>query len=260
MITFRQISDLSLVPQTKPTDSDWTSRDTLVLDNLSVVGMVVRRLARKLPPSVDLDDIQSAGILGLMDAAQKYDSTRGARFRTYAEVRVQGAILDYLRSLSWAPRGMHRRAKEIESARSIVEQRKSGTATVAELAQELDLTLEQCHQQLMQADTLDFCEVEDIVREVDQVRQSPATSDLGNPLLQLEGKAMLGIVWEAIETLPERHKLILWLYYYEELTMKEVGAVLKVNEARVSQLHSKAIAGLRQKVNHRLNSSSVNPE
>jgi len=114
MITFRQISDLSLVPQTKPTDSDWTSRDTLVLDNLSVVGMVVRRLARKLPPSVDLDDIQSAGILGLMDAAQKYDSTRGARFRTYAEVHVQGAILDYLRSLSWAAMGMHRRAKENE--------------------------------------------------------------------------------------------------------------------------------------------------
>src|SRR6185436_20531770 len=129
MITFRQISDLSLVPQTKPTDSDWTSRDTLVLDNLSVVGMVVRRLARKLPPSVEIDDVQSAGILGLMDAAQKYDSTRGARFRTYAELRVQGAILDYLRSLSWAPRGMHRRAREIEVARSVVEQRISGKAS-----------------------------------------------------------------------------------------------------------------------------------
>jgi RNA polymerase sigma factor for flagellar operon FliA len=230
------------------------------MDNLSVVEMVVRRLARKLPPTVDLDDIQSAGILGLMDAAQKYDSSRGARFRTYAELRVQGAILDYLRSLSWAPRGMHRRAREIESARSIVEQRISGTATVAELAQELDLTVEQCHEQLMQADTLDFCEVEDLGRELDQVRQSPATSDLGDPLLQLEGKAMLGIVWEAIETLPERHKLILWLYYYEELTMKEVGAVLRVNEARVSQLHSKAIAGLREKVNHRLSPPGVNPE
>jgi len=112
----------------------------------------------------------------------------------------------------------------------------------------------------MQADSLDFCEVEEVVREQDQLRQSPATSELSDPLLQLEGKAMLGVVWEAIETLPERHKLILWLYYYEELTMKEVGAVMRVNEARVSQLHSKAIAGLRQKVNHRLNSSSVNPE
>ena len=86
MITFRRISDLSSVPQT---DSDWTSRDSLVMDNLSVVGMVVRRLARKLPPTVDLDDIQSAGILGLMDAAQKYDSNRGARFRTYAEVHTR---------------------------------------------------------------------------------------------------------------------------------------------------------------------------
>jgi RNA polymerase sigma factor for flagellar operon FliA len=230
------------------------------MDNLSVVEMVVRRLARKLPPTVDIDDIQSAGILGLMDAAQKYDASRGARFRTYAEVRVQGAILDYLRSLSWAPRGMHRRAKEIEAARSIVEQRINGTATVAELAQELDLTLEQCHQQLMQADTLHFSETGDIVREVDQIRQSPASSDLCDPLLQLEGKAMLGIVREAIERLPERHKLVLWLYYYEELTMKEVGAVLRVNEARVSQLHSKAIEGLRQRVNHRLNSQAVNPE
>ena len=230
------------------------------MENLSVVGIVARRLARKLPPSVEIDDIQSAGILGLMDAAQKYDSSRGARFRTYAELRVQGAILDYLRSLSWAPRGMHRRAKEIETARSIVEQRKNGTATVTELAQELDLTLEQCHQELMQADTLQFCDTEDLVREGDQIRQSPESRDACDPLLQLEGKALLGIVWEAIDTLSERHRLVLWLYYYEELTMKEVGAVLSVNEARVSQLHSRAIADLRQRVDHRLNSQAVNPD
>ena len=259
MIAFRRISDLSLAPQTQQADSEWTSRDSLVMENLSVVGMVVRRLARKLPPSVEIDDVQSAGILGLMDAAQKFDPSRGARFRTYAELRVQGAILDYLRSLSWAPRGMHRRAKEIDAARSIVEQRKNGTATVTELAEELDLTLEQCHQQLMQVDTLNFCETEDMIREVDQIRQSPTSSDACDPLLQLEGKAILGVVWEAIDTLPERHKLVLWLYYYEELTMKEVGAVLSVNEARVSQIHSKAITGLRQKVNQRLNSQAVNP-
>ena len=260
MIGFRRISDVGIAPQPQQTDSEYPSRDSLVMENLSVVGIVARRLARKLPPSVDIDDIQSAGILGLMDAAQKFDSSRGAMFRTYAELRVQGAILDYLRSLSWAPRGMHRRAKEIEAARSIVEQRINGTATVTELAQELDLTLEQCHQELMQADSLHFFETEDIVREVDQIRQSPASSDACDPLIQLEAKAMLGIVWESIETLPERHKLVLWLYYYEELTMKEVGAVMSVNEARVSQLHSKAIAGLRQKVNHRLNSEGVNPE
>src|SRR5262249_21167848 len=157
---------------------------------------------------------------------------------------VHGAILDYLRSLSWAPRGMHRRAKQVDAARSTIEQKTYSRATVEELAGELNMTVDQCHRLLMQIHSLDFCEADESLTALD-AGISLALYDDCNPLAELEWKDAVKLVWDAIETLPERQKLVLWLYYYEELTMKEVGAVLEVNEARVSQLHSKAIAKLR---------------
>jgi RNA polymerase sigma factor FliA len=219
--------------------------------NLSIVGFVARRVGAKLPSSVDPDDVHGAGMMGLLDAAQKFDPARGIDFRTYAEVRVHGAILDYLRSLSWAPRGMHRRAKQVEAARATIEQKSYSRATVEELASELNVSVDQCHRLLMQIHSLDFCEADESLTTLDG-GSSQALYDDCNPLAQLEWKAAVKLVWDAIETLPERQKLVLWLYYYEELTMKEVGAVLEVNEARVSQLHSKAIAKLRNAVNQRL--------
>src|SRR5262245_33177302 len=143
MIASRSISSQTTAPQTN--DNFQSSRDELVMANLSVVGFVARRVAAKLPSSVDADDVQGAGMIGLLDAAQKFDPTRGIDFRTYAEVRVHGAILDYLRSLSWAPRGMHRRAKQVDAARSTIEQKTYSRATVEELAGELNKTVDQCH-------------------------------------------------------------------------------------------------------------------
>ena len=228
------------------------------MDNLWVVRSVAARLAAKLPSSVDFADLHGAGVLGLMDAAEKFDTTRGARFRTYAEVRIHGAILDYLRSLSWAPRTMHRRAREVDAARSAIEQRTYDRATVAELAQELDLTVDQCHHLLMQVNTISFYEA-DIPGQEKRIGHL-SSSEACNPLMQLESKARIELVREAIETLSERHKLVLWLYYYEELTMKEVGAVMEVNEARVSQLHSRAISNLRREVSQRLYFQNANSE
>src|SRR5262245_45023522 len=249
MIASRSVSSKSTASQLK--GNSQSSRDELVLANLSVVGFVARRVGAKLPSSVDADDVHGAGMLGLLDAAQKFDAARGIDFRTYAEVRVHGAILDYLRSLSWAPRGMHRRAKEVEAARATIEQKTCSRATVEELACELNMTVDQCHRLLMQIHTLDFCDSDESLTVLDAA-SSLALFDDCNPLAQLEWKDAVKLVWDAIETLPERHKLVLWLYYYEELTMKEVGAVLEVNEARVSQLHSKAIAKLRNAVSQRL--------
>src|SRR5262249_17351457 len=109
------------------------SLNSLVLENLPIVSMVVQRLAPKLPRSIDRDDVRSAGILGLIDAATRFDPMRSVRFRTYAEVRVRGAVLDYLRSLSWAPRGLHQKAREIEAARNAIETRTQRRASITEI-------------------------------------------------------------------------------------------------------------------------------
>ncbi|HKP86253.1 MAG TPA: FliA/WhiG family RNA polymerase sigma factor [Blastocatellia bacterium] len=221
-------------------------RDALVTDNLRIVSLVLRRLLPKIPHSVEADDLWSAGVIGLIDAAQKYDSTRAARFRTYAEVRVHGAILDYLRSLSWAPRGLHRRRREMETARSAVENRMGRSVTESELAEEMGLTIEEQRDMRVLIERLDLDEADAICEEEHARRHQ--TSELDDPLLRIQRKEMIALLGRAIAALPQRQQLVLWLYYYEELTMKEVGAVLEVNEARVSQLHSKAIAALRRQI------------
>ena len=225
-------------------------RDALVLDNLGIVSLVLRRLLPKLPNSIDAEDLRSAGMIGLIDAAQKYDSTRAVRFRTYAEVRVYGAILDHLRSLSWAPRGLHRRRREIEATRSAIEKRMGHSITASELAESLGLSVEEQHSMLMLFERIDLCDIDAVCEEEGTLGYHRLrASKLDDPLLNIERKETVALLGRAIEALPERQRLILWLYYYEELTMKEIGEVLGVNEARVSQLHSKAIAVLRRQMN-----------
>jgi len=226
--------------------SDTGSHDSLVLDNLGIVSFVMQRLTPKLPRSIDRDDIRSVGILGLTDAASRFDPTRSVRFRTYAEVRVRGAILDYLRSLSWAPRGLHQRAREIDAARNAIELRTHSCASVPEIAAELGIGLDECHSLIAQVERIEMAEAAN-VRE--SVHRQPfggmATSD---PLHDLQRKEKLAMIWKIVGLLPERQKLVLWLYYHEEFTIKEVGAILNVNESRASQLHSKAIAAVRREV------------
>ncbi len=224
-------------------------RDALVLDNLGIVSLVLQRLLPKLPNSIEAEELWSAGVIGLIDAAQKYDSTRAVRFRTYAEVRVYGAILDHLRSLSWAPRGLYRRRREIEATRSAVEKRMGRSITASELAESLGLSIEEQHSMLMLFERIDLCDI-DAVREESMLRDHRLReSKLDDPLFNIEREETVALLGRAIEALPERQRLILWLYYFEELTMKEVGEVLGVNEARISQLHSKAIAVLRRQMN-----------
>ena len=225
-------------------------RDALVLDNLGIVSLVLQRLLPKLPNSIEAEELWSAGVIGLIDAAQKYDSTRAVRFRTYAEVRVYGAIIDHLRSLSWAPRGLHRRRREIEATRSAVEKRMGRSITASELAESLGLSVEEQHSQLMLFERIDLCDMDAVGEEEGTLRYHRLReSQFDDPLHNIEREETVALLGRAIEALPERQRLILWLYYFEELTMKEVGEVLGVNEARISQLHSKAIAVLRRQMN-----------
>lgn len=220
-------------------------RDALVEAHLPQVKFIAERLAAKLPPSVDRDDLIGAGVLGLLDAVDKFDPTRGVQFKTYAEMRVRGAMLDSLRSLDWAPRSMRQRAREVEAAYRQIEQKYGRPAEEEEVSAALGLSTAQFHALLGELQGLTLLGLEggseDDAFHAPQIPDDPAR----NPLTlyeHAEGRARL---IEAIDRLPARERQVVALYYLEELTMKEVGAVLGITESRVSQLHTQAILRLR---------------
>src|SRR5262249_24796076 len=227
-------------------------RDRLILENLAVVDRVVGRVASRLPASIERDDLHSVGMLGLITAAERFDDSRAVRFKTYADGRVRGAMLDYLRSMSWAPRSLLRRICQVDEARRSVENRALRSATASEIAGQLGLTSVAYDALMHEIQRIDVSQVDLLNDEhpVSIARQS--TGPEADPAVHLERKEALEIISQAIEELPERLKLALWLYYYEQLTMKEVGSLLGVNEARASQLHSRAIAALKSAVSARL--------
>src|SRR5262245_13357030 len=227
-------------------------RDRLILENLAVVDRVVGKVASRLPASIDRDDLHSVGMLGLITAAERFDHSRAVRFKTYAEVRVRGAMIDYLRSMSWAPRSLFRRIRQVDEARRSVENQALRSATSSEVALQLGLTNVAYDALMHEIQRIDVGQVDLLHDEhpMSVVRQ--ATGPEADPAVHLERKEALEIISNAIEDLPERLNLALWLYYYEQLTMKEVGSLLGVNEARASQLHSKAIAALKSAVSVRL--------
>jgi RNA polymerase sigma factor FliA len=244
---------LITVPAKETQNREW--RNALVTQYLPLVNSVMHRLSPKLACSLEADDIRSAGVIGLMDAAERYEQSRDIQFRTYAKFRVRGAILDYLRSLTWAPRGMYGRLRELESARSTVENRMGRSATTSELAEEMGLSIEQQHALLTNINRVRFCDDGALCEGQSLLGAAAASLDQAHQVLsQIERKETIALLSRAIEDLPERQKLVLWLYYFEELTMKEVGAALKVNETRISQLHSKAIATLRREMKRLLSS------
>lgn len=223
------------------------SRDALVTENLSMVRAVMHRISPKLSSSIEAEDIMSAGVMGLVDAAQKFDSSRAIQFRTYAQFRVRGAMLDYLRSLTWAPRVMYSRARKLNRTRSEVENRSGRSATLPELAEGMGLSVEEQHSLMVDIERLRFCDSESLYEEQAMLRAAMLSANPAIDLqFELERKELVAIMTRVMNHIPERQKMVLWLYYFKGLTMKEVGQALKVKEARVSQLHSKAIATLRR--------------
>ena len=218
-------------------------RERLVEDHVSQVKFIAERLAAKLPPSVDLDDLMGAGMLGLLDAVDKFDPTKGVLFRTYAEMRVRGAMLDSLRDLDWAPRSMRRRAREIEAAYQEAE-RTRGRTSDADVAAILGIPVGQFQTLLGQLRGLTITGLDAVDDE--ENRNQPLASDTSQtPLAVYERAEIRDSLSEAIEALPTRERQVIALYYVEELTMKEIGAVIGVTESRVSQIHTQAIIRLR---------------
>ncbi|MCK2046366.1 RNA polymerase sigma factor FliA [Chromohalobacter moromii] len=197
----------------------------------------------RLPASVELDDLIQAGMVGLLDALERFDTAQGASFSTFANQRVRGAMIDELRSRDWMPRSVRRSVRALDQAVHRLEQSLGRAPDEREIASSLDMSVDEYHQLLLDANNgylLGFDEVVSELGEPPARETAPATPH--DALLKGDARAHLV---EAIEQLPEREKLLLGLYYQEELNLKEIGAVLGVSESRVCQLHSQAVARLR---------------
>lgn len=207
------------------------------------------RMQVRLPASVDLDDLLQAGGIGLLSAVERFDSLQGAAFATYAVQRIRGAMLDELRSRDWVPRSVRRHAREVSQAIHQTEQELGRTATEQEVAQTMNVSLEKYRQILQDTNNSQLFSYDEWREDHgDNADNLIAGHEESNPLqVLLEGDLRERVI-EAIEALPEREKLVLTLYYQEDLNLKEIGAVMDVGESRVSQLHSQAIKRLRSRL------------
>ena len=220
-------------------------RDLLITSHLPKVKYIADRMSAKLPPSVERDDVYGAGVLGLLDAVEKFDSSRGVAFTTFAEMRVRGAILDSLRALDWASRSTRRRAKEVQNAFAFIEQKNGRPATEEEVALHLKVSLNDLHEIISDLRMLNVTDLDETNKETGTSFASTIFDRSPSPFEQFASNEQRQLLARAIDRLPERERQVVALYYLEELTMKEIGAVLNVTESRVSQLRTQAITRLR---------------
>lgn len=222
-------------------------RDLLLVEHLPTVRYVARRIHERLPQHIDLDDLISAGIVGLIDAFSKFDHTKKVQFKSYAQFRIRGAILDSLRALDWSPRELRRKGRAVEEAIRTVTQRIGHAPSEHEIAAEMNLALTEYQQLLgdlkgLEIGSLHMERSEDSGDE--ELAYIPGSPE-EDPLFRcLKGELKESLA-DAIDDLPEKERMVLTLYYYEELTMKEIGLTLGVVESRVSQIHSSAVLRLR---------------
>lgn len=216
--------------------------DELVERHAALVKRIAYHLAGRLPTSVEVDDLIQAGMIGLLEAAANFSSDRGASFETYAGIRIRGAMIDALRQLDWAPRSVHRKARDVAAAMRAIELKQGRAAEDSEVAAQMGITLQEYHEIVQDAASCQLSSLD----EVAGVDDIPG-ADL-DPLLQAESGALRTSVAEAIAALPERERLVMSLYYDDELNLKEIGAVLGVSESRVCQLHGQALVRLRGKL------------
>ncbi|HEX6495195.1 MAG TPA: FliA/WhiG family RNA polymerase sigma factor [Acidobacteriaceae bacterium] len=221
--------------------------EEVLREHLPMVRFLALRIRERLPQQVEMEDLISAGVVGLMDAMQKFDPEKKVQFRTYAQFRVRGAMLDSLRALDWGPRDLRRKGRAVDEAIRSLSARLGKAPTESEVAKEMGLDLNAYQQLLGELSGLELGSLNATPGEdagVEALALLPAGPE-DDPFLQCQSNEMRRLLAQAIEDLPERERTVLTLYYYEELTMREVGATLGVVESRVSQLHSSAMARLR---------------
>jgi len=227
---------------------DTKSGNDLIEKYAPLVKRIAHHLLARLPASVLVDDLIQAGMIGLLEAARKYDSSKGASFETYAGIRIRGSIIDEVRRGDWTPRSVHRNGRRISEAIQSIEARTGNDASDVAIAAQMDVTIDEYHKLLKD-------NVESRLFSVDELTnadgEGPGEQIVGidpDPMKETEKGAFVGALADAIKTLPEREKLVLALYYDEELNLKEIGQILEVSESRVSQIHSQAAHRLRSRL------------
>ena len=231
---------------------DGKLRDQLIMDYAPLIRFVAQRIAARLPSNIDIDDLISAGVIGLMDAIEKYDPSRDNKFKTYAEFRIRGAILDELRSQDWVPRSVRDKAKRIEKTYAELEQKLGRTVTDQEVSEALGVNLEEYYDIMAKVKAVTLLSIDELTgpNQNDKKSLLECLENVGskNPFTQLKSKGVRELLVKNIEELPEKQKLVLSLYYYEDLNLKEIGKILEVTESRVSQLHTQAVEKLRSRL------------
>ncbi len=232
---------------------DFTKRDRLIMEHAPLVKYIAHRIAMRLPPQIDIDDLINSGVLGLMDAIEKFDPSKEVKFKTYAEIRIKGAILDELRAMDWIPRSIRKVINRLVDAYHEMEQQLGRPAKDEEIAKQLGLKMGEFYQLLKQSAGVPLVSLDGLVDHEEKKRsvlsclEDPKSA---NAFGILGLNEMKDVIAKAIDDLPEKEKQVVSLYYYDELTMKEIGKVLNLTESRVSQIHTKAVLRLKVRINN----------
>jgi RNA polymerase sigma factor for flagellar operon FliA len=249
---FEQKTEDELWVEYKKTQSS-SLRDAFIRQYMPLVKYVAGKLATGMPGNVEFDDLVSFGQFGLLDAINKFDPEKNVKFKTYAVTRIRGAIYDELRQLDWIPRSVRQKAREVEDAIGRLEAKLGRTASDAEIAQDLGVTEPELQQIIMKVSGTSVISINDVRYSGDDTDHVSIADSLEspsslNPDVIVEREEIKRVITEAINELPEKEKMVLVLYYHEDLTFKEIGQVLNVSESRISQLHTKANLRLRAKL------------
>jgi len=223
-------------------------REELIIKYAPLVKQIAERMAVRLPPNISKEELIGPGVLGLFDAIDKFDSKRGIKFRTYANLRIKGAILDELRKMDWISRSVRRNINRIEDAIRTLELKLGREPKDDEIAEEMGLEMDSYYRMISRSQGVNLLSLDELMLDGTTFKVSKQASDQPSPIDELKVKEIKSIIFKAMSTLSKKEQIVLSLYYYDELTLKEIAQVLCLTESRISQIHSKAIIRLRIKL------------
>tara|TARA_R110002072_G_scaffold64203_2_gene159299 strand:+ start:144435 stop:145178 length:744 start_codon:yes stop_codon:yes gene_type:complete len=233
--------------QFKPVAKKGKKRDEFIISYMPIVEIIAKKIIKTLPASFELDDLVSCGVIGLMDAIDKFDSSKGVRFKTYAEYRIRGQIIDDLRSQDWASRNIRDKMKSLEKTQKELSEKLGRKATAKEMSSELGIDIKSYFRLENNVVNVKVVSIDDANNCSNKLELKDMSMG-ANPSELIQEKNLRTFVESTVHTLPEREGKLLWMYYYDNKTMKEISQELRLTESRVSQLHGHGVKKLKEKV------------